>query len=281
VILCGLVVLVVRTAVASGDARAATADAKGPVVEVSVESGRLSVRAHEAPLAEVLRAVGRHAGVTMVLSGDLDTPVTETLTDVPVEEGIRRLSRWHSIVLIYGEPTGGVGEDVGLTEVWVVGVAGGLVGAGHRPSDVRGGDARAGAPRQLSSARNVESQERVDDGQDVVARERAVWAQVHEQGISAIADTLRAVATTDPSPRVRRAALMALTREPGVYGVKELREAVTTDPAPLVRRTAIWALASMRSAEAGDALRTVLNDPDPNIRAAATAAWAQWRKRFP
>jgi hypothetical protein len=79
---------------------------KVPVHRALQQSGRLSVRTEQARLSEVLEAVGRHAGFKVVLTGDLDTRVTETLIDVPVEEGLWPLTRWDPVVLIYGEAAG-------------------------------------------------------------------------------------------------------------------------------------------------------------------------------
>jgi HEAT repeats len=250
------------------------AEAGDPVLEVSVESGRLSVRAQEAPLSRVLEAIGSHAGFKVVLTGDLDTPVTETLIDVPVEEGLRSLTRWDSVVLIYGEASG-EDETVRLTELWVVGAAGAL--PTRQLSGVRGGERQAGAPPSLSRPVAADRSEH----RDAVARARDLLAEVREQGVPANVDLLRAVAKTDQSPLVRRAAIMALAREPGVLGVGELQQVATVDPSLPVRNAAIWALASIKSAEAGGALRVMLNDPDGAIRATAHSALAQWSKGSP
>ncbi len=62
------------------------AQPNGQVLNVTVTSSRVSLTVREAPLAEVLAAVARQAGVKTVLSGNFDTSVTETLVKVIDEE---------------------------------------------------------------------------------------------------------------------------------------------------------------------------------------------------
>jgi hypothetical protein len=71
------VFVVVFLVVGSADAIAApgalAAQPKGPVLNLTVTSSRISLTARETPLADVLAAIGRQAGVKMVLRGDLNT----------------------------------------------------------------------------------------------------------------------------------------------------------------------------------------------------------------
>jgi hypothetical protein len=253
-IVCLALLLATSTVTGHEAVFAGAASSQGRVLEVSVDSGRLTVRAQEAPLAEVLEAIGRQAGVTIVLRGNLEALVTETLVDVPVDEGIRRLSRWYSFVLVYDELANGR-ESAGLTEV--IAVAASAPENGTRTPDVRSSDPRGDSPRSVDRSRIA----------------------VREQGSNAVRD-LRQIATTDPSPSIRQTALRKLARQPGVDGVKELSEAAIRDPEPLVKQAAIRALARMRSAEAGDALRLMLNDSDPEIRELASHVLARWRERI-
>jgi hypothetical protein len=192
-----------------------------------------------------------------VLRGKLDIPVTETLVDVPIDEGIQRLTRWQSVVLVYDEPADGT-DDVDLAEVWVAAAPGGPEDHRVRAPGVRSDDLRGDTP-PLSNSRRI-------------------GALAREHGSSAVG-ILREMVTTNPSPGVRRRALQALARQPGVDSVTELREAAIRDPEPLVRHAAIRALGRMRSAEAGDALLLVLNDSDPGIRAVASSALARWQRQ--
>jgi hypothetical protein len=256
VIVCLVILLATSTVTGHEVVFAGAASSQGRVLEVSVDSGRLTVRVREAPLAEVLEAVGRQAGVTIALRGNLDALVTETLVDVPVDEGIRRLTRWQSVVLVYAEPADGR-EYVELTEVWVAAAASGPRENGVRAPGVRSDDLRGDTPPSVDRSR----------------------LGAREQGSNAVSDR-RQLATTDPSPTVRQRVLQNLARQPGVDAVKELREAAIRDPEPLVRQAAIRALARIKSAEAGDALRLMLSDSDPNIRELASHVLARWQHRI-
>jgi ribosomal protein L25 (general stress protein Ctc) len=103
------------------------------ILDVTVTSSRVSLTARETPLRDVLTAIGQQSGVKIVLYGDFDTPVTATLAAVPLDEAIQRLSRWHSIVLIYDPSARGPDDVVSsaddgvLREVWVT----------SAPADVR------------------------------------------------------------------------------------------------------------------------------------------------
>jgi HEAT repeats len=289
-ILCGIVLVVVTAAAPGAMAFAASADLPGRVLEVAVKSGRLSLRAYQARLADVLEAIGRQAGVRIVLHGDLDAPVTETFANLAVDQGIRRLSRWHSVVLIYA-PSSGRADSPVLTEAWLAGFSGDS-GEARRPVDHRTVPVdhrtvdETNALKRISAA--IQALVREEGDSEIVralnngrpvAREHAVQALVREHGVSNTVEVLREFAIGDPSPLVRRAALRALMSGQNMYGVEELREVATRDPAPLVRREAIRALGSMKNPEAGDALQATLGDPDPAVRSAAKWNFEQWQSR--
>jgi hypothetical protein len=238
-ILCGVFLLGIAGAEA-GAALAIAAEPRRSHLEVTAKSGRLSVRAHEAPLAEVLEAVGREAGVRIVVHGVLEAPVTDSFADLPIDQGFRRLSRWHSLVLIYDPLPGGTKGPV-LTEVWVSG--------------------SAGAPGRTQQAPQVV---RHDADTRVDARplgEREGWTRD------------LAMALKHGTSTSRGQIVETLVRERGGYAVVEiLREAATRDPDPRVRRGAIQVLASMNSPDAVDAVRATLRDPHPGVRHEADLA---------
>src|SRR5262247_2377838 len=92
------VIAVAALAMGTSDAGAAGATAfpPGQVLEVTATTSHVSLTARETPLADVRKAIGQQAGVKIVLRSELNTPVTATLDNVPLDEAIRRLSRWHS-----------------------------------------------------------------------------------------------------------------------------------------------------------------------------------------
>lgn len=94
------------------------AQPKGEILDVTVKSGRVSLDARGAALADVLAAIGRQAGVKVVLRDALTTLVTARLVNVPLEEAFSRLGRWHSIAFIYDRSTG-TADRPALSELWV------------------------------------------------------------------------------------------------------------------------------------------------------------------
>ena len=220
----------------------------GSHLEVKATSSRVNLSVHGVPLGDVLAAIGRQAGVKVVLSGDFDTPVSETFVDEAVDEAILKLTQSHSVLLIYREPEDGEEDGVGLTEVRVISTRGGAGAIAGGPPMTRADGSRLEEPRPSTTAHRRKREQ--------LARELTI--------------TLRDLATTDASPGIRGRALQRLARQPGVDAVKELREAAIRDPEPRVRQAAIRALGRIRSTEAADAVRLMLDDFDPNVRELAS-----------
>jgi HEAT repeats len=230
----------------AGDSFVSVAFAAQPrdaIVDVTVKSSRVSLSARGAPLADVLGAIGRQAGVKVVLRDALSTSVTATLINVPIEEAIRRLGRWHSIVLIYDQPTDRAGRSA-LSEVWVT---------------CRDADAKSGAARgPVSAAAGTSRDDARSKGRPVSEPER--WARA-------------LIAVKDASSEIRSqqiGALVSAHGEPAI--VAALREIATRDPAPRARRAAIQVLASMGTRAAVEAVRATLADTNPGVRSEANTA---------
>jgi hypothetical protein len=73
-------------------------------IEVEFEQGRLTLNVRDTPLAEVLQAISEKAGIAIEIRGDLTAHVTESLTNVPLDQGIRQLLRDQSFAIEY-EPS--------------------------------------------------------------------------------------------------------------------------------------------------------------------------------
>ncbi len=85
-------VLVVATLLASAHApMAAERGTTASVVDVKVRNGLLTVNLRDAPLADVLLAIGEQAAFRVLVRGDAKTTVTRSFSDVPLAKGVQRL----------------------------------------------------------------------------------------------------------------------------------------------------------------------------------------------
>jgi HEAT repeat protein len=252
-----LVVLIVS---GRGASVAGPATPLGPQpLEVAVTPSGVSLTARQTPLAQVLTAVGQQAGVKIILRGEFTTPVTETLVNVPVDAAIQRLTRWHSIVLIYGSAASGP-AGTGLSEVWVTS---GPADRGRQPAVTH----LDPAPGPGDSARSVSlpSESRIPRREPVVGGSVRPVAQARNPGL--------ATALRGETPEGEPSVADTLVRERGVQGaVLVLREAATREPDPGVRRRAIRSLASLDGPDVVEAIRATLNDDHPGVRSEAQAA---------
>jgi hypothetical protein len=82
----------------------------GERLSVAVAQDLVTVEAHEVPLAEVLRAIGEQARITVFLEGDLARPVSISLAGVPVAEGLRLLLRDRASSVITRSAAGRLAE---------------------------------------------------------------------------------------------------------------------------------------------------------------------------
>jgi len=73
-------------------------------IRVEVEHGRLTLSVRDTPLSEVLQAIGEKAGIAIEIRGNLNARVTQSLNDVPLDEGISQLLRGQSFVVKYESP---------------------------------------------------------------------------------------------------------------------------------------------------------------------------------
>lgn len=230
-------------ALADAAGAAGPADATAPVMEIARHGSRWTLRIQRTPLADVLRAIAARAGVKLSLRGDLAAPVTTTLTDVPLDEGIKRLAGGHSVCLLYDPPgpaaDGGTADK--LTEVLVI----------ESPPAARVAP-RVDLQQRLSHLRTVRMLGMRRDAESTTALARMV--------------------TEDDDPVVRRRAALELARTRGPSADAVLVRALRGDADAQVRRAAALALAPVRTEEARRALEAAAADTDASVRGAARSA---------
>jgi hypothetical protein len=254
------------TSLAGGLVAVAAAQAPpAPPIEVSRRGELLSVTVREAPLGDVLRAIGERTGVHVKLGNvPLSTPVTASFTDVPIDQGIRRLARGYSLFFVYGAtPT----SADGLTEVWVIDSAS-PVARDRRdvvatatppaatPPTALGGPAGPAPPAPARPPQPApESAARMNEV-NVLAR----------KGDTASAVALARMVVQEPDPAVRAHAALALVALKNASSTPALASALGNDQDAYVRRLAARALGMVGTPDARRALQASASDSDESVR---------------
>lgn len=236
-------------------------DPRPTVIDVDASAFDLSVDVRNAPLGHVLQIVGERAAVVMTVYGDASTRVTDSFTGLPLEDGIRRLARGHSVTVAYGTSTSAPTQPT-LTAVWVA--------------------IRSAAPSAVSSAApsdlEVERAEpRVSEA--VIESASGSWtAVIHRLADEAAAGNEVAVArladlgTTDPETGLRQQAVAALARLK-TPAIEPALVSALSDVDAAVRVRAVRGLRTFGTDTAVRSLENVLvSDADPEVRLAALAA---------
>ncbi len=79
-------------------------------LEVSAKGAQLSVNARDVPVKQVLASIGNASGIHILVESTVDVELASELTsiefsDVPVEDGLKRLLRERNVMFVY-EPSG-------------------------------------------------------------------------------------------------------------------------------------------------------------------------------
>ncbi len=248
----GLVRFVVCLAVALGmplflPSSAPLAAASARVV---LEAGRLTIDVREAPLSEVLRAIGEQAKVA-VKGNPLPTArVTMTFDSTPLDDGIKRLLQGVSYVLIYSPAEDQGAGQRALVEIWLLG--------SYLGSETARAEARA-----LTTP--------VERDQPATA---SAVASVTEPSTPPIAEWIwRALERPEVSARVR--AIQMLGRERHPTAINALVQILREDAEPVARQHAATALATIGGQEAAAAFGSALEDLDPFVRIRAVQGLSQ------
>jgi hypothetical protein len=249
---------------------AAAEETPGPAIDVRVVNGALAVDARDAPLAEVLRAIGDRAHVAVTVSGRLDGLVTRSFVSSSVEDAVRQLVRGHSTVWTYAPSRTAPG---GQRPTRLVVIATTNASARVSPEERA---ARLRQVRDLARRRDGASTSelaRFSRDADARVRSEALGILSGRGGPEAVAAFETALA--DQTPSIRMQALRGLQRTQGDAATSSIAGALRNDTDPRVRSTAASLLAAMRPDDARRALEGAVSDADPSVRRAAAAALAR------
>ena len=278
---------------------------------ISVEQGGLlSVDVRDAPMRDVLRVVGERAAVAITVQADADERVTQSFTNLGLEEGIRRIAQGYAVIMIWG--TQGRLAEVRVYKAAVPGGGGisisaqpgtpttpnppvadqgspGTTAPGTTASPPPGiVDPQAQQPQSLpQTVQDLAQRARQNDAGALAALidmlgqsndpavRQDIAAALGAIGGSAAVDALTA-ASKDQDSTVRTRAMLAL----GQIGDERLAGPATdllrNDPDPTVRRTAVWALSMLQNDDSYRTIEAATEDPDQNVRQAAADTLERW-----
>lgn len=217
---------------------------------ITVRRGLLTARVIDSPLQRVLQAVARQSGIKIFIHGATDERVTFEFRGLPVEEGLRRILKNTSSVLIYSSrmpPDPAAARIVSLKEVRVY---------LDRPE----------AAHPVPVAANTPTQPKGPGGEQPLTRPG------HPQDTEAIEELAYMLLQTD-SELLRKRSAHRLGRIGDAKAVDLLSRALSQDEDPSVRESAAKALGkTWKGSAAAPLAAAVVADPDPYVREAAAKA---------
>jgi hypothetical protein len=259
-------------------------------LSVVVEGGLVGVEARNAPLADVLSAIGEQAGIVVTIEGEAGGRISRSLHRVPVSEAIGLLLREIPSAVIYEISSGR------LAEIHVR-----LMGGGTSSAVASSGapSASSAEPTEATSLSEGAAVTPDDPREDRIAFVRAAMRAPRANGIGELALLLRddedatiraaaaaglgklpneeagealSLALADRDRTVRRAAARAFGAVGGRDAIDALERVLLEESASEVRRMAAYALSRMGGEAALEALGAAQFDRDRTVRAIAESA---------
>ncbi len=230
------------------EVRSAAAEALGAISDaadalrtrITVEDGRLGVEVVDRPLEQVLEAISDEAEVAIIVDEAVEGPlVSDAFSDLPLDQGIRRLLQEQDAFFYYA-------ADGGLRAVWVY------------PAD-EGQGLQPVPPDVWASTEELELDLR---DRDPKRRAQAVETLVERRGDRALDSVLEALG--DRNDRVRAQALYGALNADVALPVSVLSDLALDDPSESVRFLALEALAEDPMIEV--IAVQALDDPSQNLR---------------
>lgn len=233
-------------------------------LQVRVDGDRLTLRAEQAPLREILQAIADVAHISLRLNAPLADPITVQFTQRPLLEALDWLLRDQSMLIRYTRERGAVRvEEVQVLASSPPSGRGGTMLPAKDAGVAEPPAPEAEAPPEITLSPDASPTERIEAA-FVLAQDGQA-----ETGQAILVDLLR----TNEKAAVREEALMALTALATVP-LEPVATAALTDPEPSVRLQAIARLGDMAKAEPGarEALeRAAQQEQEEDLRETARA----------
>ena len=236
-----------------------------PAFVVRAKNNTLTLRAANAPLQDVLNEIVDQLEIPLVVHGELKGLLSAEFSEVPLEEGLKRLIGGFNHVFIYDAAKVGQ-EDPPLRKIIIY--AENTQGMGERPP-----------PRSIApSPQPSQGQEKIPfdvlvkalNDKDPENREDAVDS-LAESGDARAVSHLTKVLLNDQDEDVRESAAMALEDLGDERAVAPLIKALE-DPYAGVRESAVDALSVIGGEEVIRPLMGLLRDEDEDVREAVAEA---------
>ena len=260
----------------------AIAQGSNSSIDVQVRDGSVTLDVHDILLTDVLRAIDKEAEIAIDIRGDLTVRTTNSFTNVPLEQGLRRLLRGQSFAFSY-VPSSADSKQSRLIKVSVV----------APPAVERRGAVKKipGQTRWPEKVRWIQALARQKDtealGELRILAVRDVSPIVRRQAVSALgrlrnqeALSLLAMALADQSPSVRIQALREIRNLKQAEAIGDLQQTLVNDPHPRVRRQAVRLLSTIQSPEVPWLLQRAEADYDAAVGQEAKRAVKRWWQRF-
>jgi len=236
-----------------------------PSFVVRVTNNTLTLRAANAPLQDVLNEIVKQLEIPIVVHGELDRPLSAEFSEVPLEEGLKRLIKGFNHVFLYD--AGKVGEEHPPLRKIII-YAEETQGMGQFPPPRS--TASSSQPSQPQKKVPLESLVKALSDKDAETREDAVDALAESEDARAVSHLIK-VMLDDGDEDVREAAAMALEDLGDQKAVASLIRALG-DPYAGVRESAAEALGALGGEQVIRPLMGLLRDEDEDVREAAAEA---------
>ena len=205
----------------------AAVPAAGQTADVSFDAGRVTITAHEAPLAAVLGAWERHGGSQFVGAGRLpDRPVSVQLVDVPEREALRVLLRSAAGYVAIPKAAGAAGgsayervlimaETTAARRLPAAGAGSAAGAGGTRPTDTPAGAQTPADPGELDELADLDDEGFDDlDELELVESLRRRYRAATADGADATAPSFRRQPDGSPLGTAPRPGMVIAAEEP-------------------------------------------------------------------
>lgn len=268
----------------------------GEPLRIELDADLLSIQADAIPLDEVVIAIGQRAGFEIIRVGHHGTPLSMSITSMPLQESLEKLLSQTNSVIFYA--AGKTAEERVIHTVWLLGSPESTTETDTQKwpairefgdveplavaNDLQHADAGVRSLEVLSLA-NAEATEQVLEALaqllvsdvDALVRTRAAMA-LGELGDTRSVPALEAT-LSDANGTVQASAISALGQIGGESATTALGQFLLHATDMRQRVNAARSLARQGTAIARQYLDPVADDPDPQIRAAAEPTADQTR----